>query len=165
MDTKEFEKYQFLRLYSIDLDTALHTFRILKRYKREDIRRVLLRDVAVAYARPFSGNKGQLIPKHQLQEKHVPVGGRGLHEELIRLRNEQFAHTDLKFYRPKVARFGSGAQKWFPMAFRGYDYGHLFRQLTAIESLIKYVEHSVRVEIGRYEQDFQRTWDGSHLKS
>ena len=154
MDPTEFEKYQFLRLYSIDLDTALHVFRVLKRYKRDDVRFILLRDIAIAYARPFSGNEGKLIPKHKLQEKHVPPTSRALHKELLRLRNEQFAHTDLKFYNPKVARFGSKANKWYPMSFKGYDYNALLRQIDAIEQLIRAVEQSVNTEIRKCEKTF-----------
>jgi len=154
MDPAEFEKYQFLRLYSIDLDTALFTIRILKRYRRDDVRFILLRDLAVAYARPFSGNEGRLISKHKLQAKHVPSASKELHKELLRLRNEQFAHTDLKFYNPKVARFGSATKPWYPMSFKGYDYGTLLRQLDAIENLIRAVEQSVNAEITKHETAF-----------
>ena len=99
MDAAQFEKYCFLRLYSIDLDTALHTIKVLRRYKRPDVRYPLLRDIAVTYAHPFSGNEGDHIHNDRLSSrKHVPKHLRKLHDELIRLRQEQFAHTDLKFY-------------------------------------------------------------------
>jgi len=154
MDPKEFEKYQFLRLYSIDLDTALHTFRVLKRYRRDDVRFIILRDIAIAYARPFSANKGNFIPTDTLQQKHVPPASRALHKELLRLRNEQFAHTDLKFYNPKVARFGSETKKWYPMSFKGYDYNALLQQIDEIEHLIRAVEQSVNAEITKCEHAF-----------
>ena len=152
MDRATFERYCFLRLYAIDLDTALHTIKVLRRYKRPDVQYPLLRDIAVTYARPFSGNKGELISKDLLSSgKHVPKSMRELHKELVRVRKEQFAHTDLKFYRPKVAKFHGATKPWFPMSFRGYDYGTLLNQLRQIESLIRLVESSVQTEISRHE--------------
>ena len=153
MDALAFEKYRFLRLYSIDLDTALHTIKVLRRYRRADVQYPLLRDIAVAYARPFSGNEGEQIRKHQLSSRnHVPKPARKLHEELLRLRMEQFAHTDLKFYRPRVAKFMSGKGPWFPMSFKSYDYAHLIRQLPEIEKLIRDVERSLQEELASHEQ-------------
>ncbi len=152
MDTVTFEKYCFLRLYAIDLDTALHTVKVLRRYKRADVKYPLLRDISVAYARPFSGNEGEKISRHQLSSgKRIPKAMKDLHTELLRLRKEQFAHTDLKFYRPRVAKFHGKTKPWFPMSFKGYDYTTLLKQLPQIEALIRAVESSVQAEIANYE--------------
>lgn len=152
MNSVAFEQYCFLRLYAIDLDTALHTIKVMRRYKRNDVQFPLLRDVAVTYARPFSGNHGNEISKHQLSKKdHVPKPLRPLHDEMIRLRMKQFAHTDLKFYSPKVAKFTGKSKPWFPMSFKGYDYGALLGRLHEIEALIVAVEGSIRAEVARCE--------------
>jgi hypothetical protein len=150
-----FERYCFLRLYSIDLDTALQSIKVIRRYKRADVLYPLLRDIAVTYARPFSGNNGEHIRSHTLSlRNHVPSLSRGLHNELIRLRMQQFAHTDIKFYRPKVAKFQGAKAPWFPMAFKGYDYGALLGQLTQIEELIREVGQSIRSELASFERNF-----------
>jgi len=87
MNANSSELYYFLRMYSIDLDTALHTVKMLRRYKRPDIQSVLLRDVAVCYIRPFSGNKGEHTSSHILRSSmHVPKSMRQLHRELYDLR-------------------------------------------------------------------------------
>jgi hypothetical protein len=152
MDTVAFEKYCFLRLYAIDLDTALHTIKVLRRYKRADVQYPLLRDIAVTYARPFSGNEGNHISKHHLSSRdHVPKNMRSLHAELLRLRMEQFAHTDMKFYRPKVAKFPGKGKPWFPMSFRGYDYGALLSRVAEIEELVRAVEGSIQSGLATYE--------------
>ncbi len=39
------------------MNTAAHTVKTLRRYKRADVQVALLRDIAVTYARPFSGNR------------------------------------------------------------------------------------------------------------
>lgn len=154
MDAYKFERYCFLRLYAIDLDTALHTVRVLRRYKRADAQYPLLRDIAVTYARPFSTNKGEKIRAHCLSMRHVPAAMRELHRELVRLRNEQFAHTDLKFYRPNISKFRNETKSWFLMSLKGYDYKSLLNQLAAIESLIRLIGESIQAEIAEYEATF-----------
>lgn len=152
MTPAEFESYRFLRLYSIDLDTAAKAIPVLRRYKRGDVRAALLRDIAVTYARPFSGNRGVKHPKHRLSIRHVPKVARPLHQELIKLRNRQFAHSDLTIHNPKVARFGTAAKPWFPMTFKSFDSQALGRRLQEIEELIVSVARSVNAEARRCEQ-------------
>lgn len=152
MDALKSERYCFLRLYAIDLDTALHTIKVLRSCKRADVQHPLLRDIAVTYARPFSGNKGEKIRKHELSSKsHVPKTARKLHNELVRLRMEQLAHTDIKFYRPKVAKLKNAGKPWFPMSFKGYDYEGLLGQISEIEELVREVERSIQSELASYE--------------
>lgn len=152
MTAEDFENYKFLRLYSIDLDTTQHTIRVLKRYKRDDVRIPLIREVAVSYGRPFSKNHGEVLDNHTLSKDNVPMWAKGLHRELMRLRNQQFAHTDMKFYNPKVARFGTAERPWFPMAFKGYDYTSLLGQIPEIEILVREVVTNLHNEISRLER-------------
>ena len=63
MTKADMERYYFYRLYVIDFDAAKHTFEVLRRYKRNDIRFYLLRDLVMCYSRPFSGNKGENYSK------------------------------------------------------------------------------------------------------
>ncbi|MBM1189342.1 hypothetical protein [Pseudomonas weihenstephanensis] len=150
MNPSTIENYYFHRMYSIDLDTALHTLQTLKRYKRLDVRYALLRDLTVSYARPFSVNKGKLA-KHTLGvKKYVPKEMVPLHEELVRLRMQQFAHTDLNYYNPKASSLGAGP---LGMMFRGFDYAALLAKLPEIEALIWAVEGSVHARIVEYESD------------
>lgn len=96
MNSKLFEQYKFYRLYDHDFDAAIHTLKILKRYRRPDVRNALLRDIIITYARPFSISKGDKIPKHILPAKFVPSQLRKLHNELFDLRNQLFAHKWLR---------------------------------------------------------------------
>ena len=112
-DEARFEQYKFLRLHSIDMDTALGTLKILKRYRRDDIKVALLRDIAVVYSRPFSLNKG-MKGKHCLSEKkYVPAEYRDLHSKLLDLRNKQFAHTDVTFHDPKFMKWKARREQLF----------------------------------------------------
>jgi hypothetical protein len=130
MTLHEIEQYYFLRLYAIDFDSTLHSLRILRRYRRKDVRYCILRELVVSYARPFSKNKGLHIPKHEMGKDVVPTELRTLHDELVILRQEQFAHTDYTYRKPKVANWSSPGRRWFPMSFRGYDYSSLDKRVA-----------------------------------
>jgi hypothetical protein len=154
MEPHIIEKYHSYRLYSIDLGSALHPLRVLKRYRREDVRYCLLRDIVVSYARPFSGNKGEKIPKHTLTKKVVQKELRPLHCELIDARNRLFAHTDFTYRRPKTVDLSTSGRKWFPMSLRSYDYGKLDRRVLEIEKLIASVTANLQSEIEHMEENF-----------
>lgn len=102
---KEDIQYRFYRLYSVDLDSARYSLRMLRRYRRSDIRFCILRDLIVSYARPFSGNKGPTGGEHSLSVKYVPTKHRPLHSELIDLRRQVFAHTDFTYHDPRLSKW------------------------------------------------------------
>ena len=153
MTPQQFEQYCFYRLYSIDLDTVRHSLRMLKRYRRQDVRHSILRDVVVGYARPFSGNKGKLFNKHQLSTKTVPSELRSLHSEMLDVRMRILAHTDYEFRNPRLARWPTSIGPIFPMSFRVYDIGKLDTRLPEIERLVKAVESSVNAKVRTIERN------------
>jgi hypothetical protein len=148
---EEYEDYRFLRLYSIDLDTAAHTLRAMRELMPDEqssrangkFLSPMLRDVIVTYGRPFSGNTGGKHGKHHLPAAHVPKVQMPLHDRLLTLRNKQFAHSDLGAKNPRVARWGTGEKLWFPMSFTHEDYQGLMRQFPEIQALVEAVERSV----------------------
>ena len=153
MNSKVLEQYKFYRLCEYDFDAALHTLKILRRYKRSDVKNVLIRDITVAYARPFSTNRGELS-KQNLSLEFVPLPMRGLHKELIDLRNQLFAHTDLIFKNPKVTNWSSRQRKWFPMSFRGVDYNNLHKRIDEISGLIYAVQNELLKKTRELENYF-----------
>jgi hypothetical protein len=50
---RELEEYEFLRLYSIDLDMARQTCDLLAQITDAQIRFAVLRDALISYSRPF----------------------------------------------------------------------------------------------------------------
>ena len=68
------------------------------------------------------------------------------------MRKEQFAHTDLKFYRPKVGKVILSGKLYYPMQRRAYAYGSLLGQLDEIEQLVHKVAESIQIEIAEYEK-------------
>ena len=152
--SQQMEQYTFYRLYSIDFDTTKYTLRVLKRYRSKDVRYCLLRDIVVSYCRPFSRNKGEKISNHTLGKKVVPKEFHSLHDELVRIRNQLFAHTDSIYRQPKVANFSTDSHKCFPMSFRGYDYNKLDKRISEIDKLVVAVEKNLQAEIGKIEENF-----------
>jgi hypothetical protein len=150
---QQMEQYCFYRLYSIDFDTTKHTLRVLKRYRRKDVRYCLLRDIVVSYCRPFSGNKGEEILNHTLNKKVVPKELRPLRDELVKLRNQLFAHTDYTYRQPKVADWSTDSYKQFPMSFRGYDYNKLDKRVPEIDKLVVAVEKNFQAKIDKIEEN------------
>lgn len=153
--TQEREQYHFLKLYTIDFDTAKHILKVLKRYRRKDVRYCILRDLIVTYCRPFSGNKGEHISKHTLTVKVVPKELRSLHNELLDMRNQLFAHTDYTYRQPKVINWSTDTYKWFPLQFRGFDYEKLDRRVSEISKLILAVESNLQKRIDSIEENIE----------
>ncbi|MEI8014654.1 MAG: hypothetical protein WCH20_07420 [Nitrospira sp.] len=151
MQAQQFEQYCFYRLYSIDFDTVRHSLRMLRRYRRQDVRHSILRDIMVGYARPFSGNKGRLIKEHRLKTKYVPSQLRSLHNEMIDARMRMLAHTDYDFRNPRVARWPSTRGSLYPMAFRRDDMEKFENRVMQIEALVKAVESNVKAKIREIE--------------
>jgi len=154
--TQKKEQYHFLKLYSVDFDSAKRILQVLKRYRRKDVRYCILRDLIVTYCRPFSVNKGDKITKHTLTVKVVPKELRPLHNELLAIRNQLFAHTDYTYRQPKVVNWSTDTYKWFPMQFRGFDYGKLDNRIPEISKLIQSVESNLQARIDKIEDSIEQ---------
>lgn len=129
-----------------------HSLAILRRYRRADIRYCILRELIVAYARPFSANRGETYTNHHLTQKYVPTEFRVLHNELLALRGQLLAHTDLAYHRSRVSRLPrrDGGSS-YPMSFRNPDYESLERNVGAITRLTASVMGAIDAEIARLE--------------
>ena len=154
MKPQQFEQYCFYRLYSIDLNTVRHSLRLLKRYRRQDVRTLILRDIMVSYARPFSSNMGRLIKNHRLNANCVPSQLRSLHDDIIEARNQMLAHTDFDFRNPRVAKWSSTKGSIYPMSFRSDHMERFDNRVEQIEDLVKAVESNVNAKIMEFEMKF-----------
>lgn len=102
-DSPTTDEYQFWRLYS-NMVSAAHAGELLATESRQVVKYALLKDLVIAYSRPFSANCGKILYRHCLVPEWVPVRQRELHAELMALRNRVFAHTDHEFRDPRVSR-------------------------------------------------------------
>jgi hypothetical protein len=150
----ESEDYLFLRLYSIDLDTARHTLGLIEASSEQSAQFCLLRDLIVTYCRPFSGNRGKLKKKHRLEAllpAVVPPEYDELHKTLTRYRDKLFAHTDMDAYAPRATKWAQEVGASFPMSFWGLDYTLLLARLPDIRALLSAVETAINTEVERLE--------------
>ena len=149
---EETELTAFYQLYDTDFLTAFQIIELLNQTK--DTRYVphLIEALIVAYARPFSGNRGRwfyggehqrrknfiekYLPRffskvrpHKLEiGKVVPVKLRPLHKELIQYRNQVVAHTAQDWLRPRFGIVG--------MSFRRFPFEQVVAKLPQIKSLV-----------------------------
>jgi hypothetical protein len=63
-----------------------------------------------------------------------------MHKLLMEYRNELFAHTDYRRYRPAVGRWTMENNSLFPMSFRAPDFTSLEQSLHQIGELIDAVD-------------------------
>jgi hypothetical protein len=96
------EMYRLFATYGMDVARALSNVWLLRAQNDDSIRRVLLRDAIVAYARPFSQNRTLSGATHSLTPKVVPRQFARLHRRLLEIRNQLLAHSDLGAVRPVV---------------------------------------------------------------
>ncbi len=151
---KQMECY---RLFSSDMNDAFHGLKMLRKYKRGDIRYCLIQMVVVSYARPFSSNKvlgEQKKGRYDLKKEiHVPQALWSFHEEVIEMRNQVFAHTDHSFRKPKIANWSNDEQgMFFPMVARGFYYDTVNKKVPEISTLIEAVNNNLNAEITRLQE-------------
>lgn len=144
-------EYRFLRLYSIDLQMARQTLALLQRYRRTDVRYALFRDAVVAYARPFSGNRDPSGKSHRLGCQLVPKAHRSLHDDLLNLRMQLFAHTDFAVRQPTVMRWQTDKGFRYPLGFANPPYEEWLRRVQSIILLVQDVESSLGAKIDQFQ--------------
>jgi hypothetical protein len=144
-------EYRRLRLFSIDMDGVRHGLRLLRRYRRNDVRFALLRDVVITYSRPFVATKSPRGGKFTLSLRYVPRALRSLHLDLVRVRNTLLAHSDLGTHRPQLLRSFPAPRRVLGMSFTNPDYVGLLRQLDGISALAEGVDSALTAELRRLE--------------
>jgi len=155
------EEYEFLRLYSIDLERSKQLLQLTATVDRNELRYPLLELAVITYARPFSVNRGRYIRRHSLTTNIVPQRSRQLHDALLALRDQAFAHTDHAFRDPKVARFPLGeGRHFYPMSFTNPAWDNLLRDLHVIEALVTQIESAVNAQV----ESMNRRFDGIYLR-
>jgi hypothetical protein len=105
---RELEEYCFLHLAFTDLAEAESTFDLAIQFPQ--LVQCLVVAGVIAYARPFQNCRGK-YQTWNLSKKEVPKERRVLHRQLLDLRNQFFAHTDLKAVRPRLLELPENLSK------------------------------------------------------
>ncbi len=106
----------------------------------------LIRDAIVSYIRPFSKNRGRIFKKIRLDDCFVPSKHKALHKDLLRSRDQVFAHTDIDAHDPTLARFPVKSGYIYPIAFRNLSVKSFVDKLPEISALIQEVHNAINAE-------------------
>jgi hypothetical protein len=133
-------------MYAEDFVHAIASLLHAKNQPDGWLRDCLFRDMIISYARPFSGNRAPGIKNHRLKDGRVPVPHRTLHRELISLRNQLIAHTDLPRRNPRVkSPWGSVKH----VSYDGPKYEDLYSRLGSIEALFTEMREGLDTDLRR----------------
>lgn len=145
----QLEEYCFLRHCSNDLLAARQRLDVALKQQDQSILFALLEGAVVVYARPFSGTRGKHKRKYLLAKAFVPAASATLHKELIRLRNELFAHTDVAHHDSKM--MGHGAL--LLMTRKIADFASLSHRASDIGALFRDVEMNVNAKLAELQAE------------
>jgi hypothetical protein len=139
MHTEDEEFYVFLRFADGDISQALMALDHIPLSAPEFVRLCLLKDAAISYCRPFKRSRGAIKKCLKLDDSFVPPSMIKLHNELLNLRDQVFAHTDIDV-RSAVLHYWSRAPKpIFSIQFKGYDYPQFLTRTEEMRTLFNSV--------------------------
>jgi hypothetical protein len=140
MNTPSRERYVLYYLALIDLERVQDSLDCLRSNADEHLRDSLFRDAVVSYAKPFSDNRGVHTKRGlKVPESVVPKELKTVHRELIRIRNQLFAHMDLDKQAPKIDVFMVNGEKHVSFTVAGYGKvyaDHLIRPMTRLAKAV-----------------------------
>lgn len=133
MLTSNQEQFVFRHLSLIDMERVQKSIEILESTEDKYFKEALFRDAVVSYIKPFSDNCGEKVKRGlKLKEKCVPKSLMSFHREIVKIRNQLFAHNDLAKQQPK---FGPGTS----FSINGYEtiyYSHLIEPLKKLSMAV-----------------------------
>ena len=95
---------------------------LLSKVHDDYLQEALFRDAVICYAKPFSSNNG-LDGKTKIRVKasFVPQALTSTHKEIIKLRNQLFAHMDIDKQAPRVSVETIDGEKHVSFSVVGYE--------------------------------------------
>ncbi len=154
MHTPEEEFYVFLRFADADMSQAQIALDHLPKVEGDFLRLCLLKDAAISYCRPFKKSHGVFNKTLRLDESYIPVHLKDLHTELINLRDQVFAHTDIGVRSPVLHCWTHEPKRIFPIQFKSHSYLQLLGQEQEIRLLFNAVLDLIRDKQAKLEAQF-----------
>lgn len=155
----------FLHLASRDLTQATYAFSQVFDHREEndkDLIRFLMLAGLIMYARPFSNSRGRDGKIHKLPAKQcVPPALRPLHEDLMKCRNQFFAHSDIMAHKPRftlvdiaVGNDISGYSKIIAQ-FKSRRPDEFISRIADVLSCINATRHYIKSEKQRLDEEIE----------
>lgn len=142
------EGYVLRHLACIDMARTLRSLDYLNELKDEYLREALFRDAVVSYVKPFSDNKGVHTKKGlKINEKGVPKELKAAHTEIVGIRNELFAHMDIKRQMPQLDVYEIDGEKHPNFTVTGYEKVYADHLIEPLKQLAKAVQSHLMEEM------------------
>lgn len=144
MSEKHDDQLALAHLSLIDMERVQKSIEYLGSTDDKYLRAALLRDAVISYAKPFSNNRYSDRTKElQISENHVPKEFKGIHNEVVALRDELIAHTDMTIQNPKIDKYQDNMGQNYSMSVSGYENIHKDHLIEPLFKLAKAVHTSL----------------------
>lgn len=154
MHTPEEEFYVFLRFADGDISQAQIALDHMSTVEGDFLRLCLLKYAAISYCRPFKKSRGAFNKSLKLDRGYVPACFIGLHTELVVLRDQVFAHTDIDVRSPVLHCWTREPKPIFPIQLKSHNHSQLFAREQEMQSLFNAVLGLVRGKQSELEIQF-----------
>jgi len=146
MCSKHDDQLVLAHLSLIDMERVQKDIEYLQGASEKDLRAALFRDAVVSYAKPFSNNRYRDGSKGLcISSNHVPKDLKRTHDEVLALRDQLIAHTDMTIQTPRVDKYRDEEGDNFSLSISGYETIH---KEHLIEPLLKLAQ-AVRTSLMR----------------
>lgn len=144
MSTKHDDQLALAHLALIDMERAERSVDYLLRSEDKYLKAALFRDAVISYAKPFLSNKFRDGTKGlRISTNHVPSELKNFHDEILALRDELVAHTDMTRQRPVIEKYEDKIGHNFSMTIKGYETIHEDHLVEPLLKLAKAVHRSL----------------------
>lgn len=128
----------------IDMERVQKSIEYLRGTNDKYLKSALLRDAVISYAKPFSSNRFRDQSKGlRISDNHVPKELTDAHNEILALRDELIAHTDMTVQKPRIKKYQDDVGHNFSMIVTGYETVHKDHLIDPLLSLAKAVHTSL----------------------
>jgi hypothetical protein len=144
MNSKHDDQLALAHLALIDMERVQKSIEYLRTTNDEYLRSVLFRDAVISYAKPFTNNRFSDQSKGlRIGNNHVPRELADAHKEVLALRDELIAHTDMTAQKPAVEKYTDEVGYNFSMTVSGYEVIHKDQLVDPLLKLSKAVHASL----------------------
>ena len=144
MSTKHDDQMALAHLALIDMERVQRSIRYLHATEEKDLKAALFRDAVVSYVKPFSSSRYSDQTKGlRISSNHVPKELKAAHDEILALRDELIAHTDMTVQNPKIEHYQDEIGVNFTMSVSGYETIHKEHLIEPLVNLAMAVHSSL----------------------
>ena len=156
MSAKHDDQLALAHLALIDMERVQKSIEYLRDTDDKYLESALFRDAVISYARPFSSNRFSDQSKGlRISDNHIPKELTDTHKEVLALRDELIAHTDMTVQKPKIEKYQDDVGHNFSMTVSGYATIHNNHLIDPLLKLAKAVHASlIRGRSDQTKNDF-----------